>query len=51
MKRLLKTNENIKLNQLETLQIDLKIFNKNNKICRNKIISLKNLANLPSASR
>ena len=51
MKRLLKTNENIKLNQLESLQIDLKIFNKNNKIYRNKIISLKNLANLPSASR
>ncbi len=51
MKRLLKTNEKIKLNQLETLQIDLKIFNKNNKIYRNKIISLKNLANLPLASR
>ena len=51
MKRLLKTNEKIKLNQLETLQIDLKIFNKNNKIYRNKIISLKNLANLPLTSR
>ena len=44
-------NENIKNNELVELKIDLKIFNKNNKVYQKKIIPLKVLANLVSTSR
>ena len=44
-------NENIKNNELVELKIDLKIFNKNNKVYKKKIIPLKVLANLVSTSR
>ena len=44
-------NENIKMNELVELKIDLKIFNKNNKVYKKKIIPLKILANLDSTSR
>ena len=44
-------NENIKNNELVELKIDLKIFNKNNKVYKKKIIPLKVLANLISTSR
>ena len=44
-------NENIKNNELVELKIDLKLFNKNNKIYRKKVIPLKILANLDSTGR
>ena len=44
-------NENIKNNELVELKIDLKIFNKNNKVYKKKIIPLKILANLESTGR
>ena len=44
-------NEYLKLNELEDLQINLKIFNKNNKLYKKKKISLKILANLYSTGR
>ena len=44
-------NENLKINDLVDLKIYLKIFNKNNKIYKKKIIPLKILANLDSTSR
>ena len=44
-------NEDLKINELVNLKIDLKIFNKNNQICKKKIIPLKVLANLASTSR
>ena len=44
-------NENLKLNDLVDLKIDLKIFNKNNKIYKKKIIPIKILTNLNSTSR
>ena len=44
-------NEYLKLNELEDLQINLKIFNKNNKVYQKKIIPLKVLANLVSTNR
>ena len=46
-----KRNEMFKVNDLVDLKIDLKIFNKNNKIYKKKIIPLKILANLNSTSR
>ena len=44
-------NENLKINELIDLKIDLKVFNKNNKIYKKKIIPLKILANTHSTSR
>ncbi len=44
-------NENLKINEIFDLKIDLKIFNKNNKVYKKKILPLKILANIDSASR
>ena len=44
-------NEDLKVNDLADLKINLKIFNKNNKVYQKKIIPLKVLANLVSTSR
>ena len=44
-------NENLKINDLVNLKINLKIFNKNNKVYKKKIIPLKILTNLTSTSR
>ena len=44
-------NENLKKNELVDLKINLKIFNKNNKVYKKKIIPLKTLANIVSTSR
>ena len=44
-------NEDLKINELVDLKINLKIFNKNNKVYQKKIIPLKVLANLVSTSR
>ena len=44
-------NENLKINELVDLKINLKIFNKNNKVYKKKIIPLKVLANIVSTSR
>ena len=43
--------ENLKINDLVDLKINLKIFNKNNKVYKKKIIPLKILANINSTSR
>ena len=44
-------NGNLKINEIVDLKINLKIFNKNNKVYKKKIIPLKVLANLVSTSR
>ena len=44
-------NEVLKINELVDLKINLKIFNKNNKVYKKKIVPLKVLANLVSTSR
>jgi hypothetical protein len=44
-------NENLKINELVDLKINLKLFNKNNKVYKKKIIPLKILANIVSTSR
>ena len=44
-------NENLNINDLADLKIYLKIFNKNNKIYKKKIIPLKILADLHSNGR
>lgn len=49
--KLNKTNEMLRVDDLVNLKIDLKIFNKNNKTYKKKIIPLKILANLNSTSR
>ena len=49
--KLHKKSENLKINDLFDLKINLKIFNKNNKVYQKKIIPLKVLANLVSTSR
>ena len=49
--RLYNKNENLNIDDLLDLKIYLKIFNKNNKIYKKKIIPLKILANLDSTSR
>ena len=46
-----KNYEILKVDDLIDLKIDLKIFNKNNKIHKKKIIPLKILANLNSTNR
>ena len=43
--------ENLKINDLVDLKINLKIFNKNNKVYKKKIVPLKILANLDLTSR
>ena len=49
--KLNKSNEMFKVDDLIELKIDIKIFNKNNKIYKKKIIPLKILANLNSTGR
>ena len=49
--KLHKRNEDLKINDLTDLKINLKIFNKNNKVYQKKINQLKVLANLISTSR
>ena len=49
--KLYNKKENLKINDLVDLKINLKIFNKNNKVYKNKIIPLKILANLVSTGR
>ena len=44
-------NENLKINEIFDLKINLKIFNKNNKVYKKKILPLKILANTHSTSR
>ena len=44
-------NENLKINEIFDLKINLKIFNKNNKVYKKKILPLKILANIVSAGR
>ena len=44
-------NENLKINEIVDLKINLKLFNKNNKVYKKKIIPLKILANPNSTSR
>ena len=44
-------NEDLKINELIDLKINLKIFNKNNKVYKKKVIPLKILANLDSTGR
>ena len=44
-------NENLNVNEIADLKINLKIFNKNNKVYKKKIIPLKILANIVSTSR
>ena len=49
--KLYNKNDGSKINELIDLKINLKIFNKNNKVYQKKIIPLKVLANLVSTSR
>ena len=44
-------NGNLKINEIDDLKINLKIFNKNNKVYKKKIIPLKVLANIVSSNR
>ena len=44
-------NENQKINEIIDLKINLKIFDKNNKVYKKKILPLKILANIDSTSR
>ena len=49
--KLYNKNENLKINEVFDLKINLKIFNKNNKVYKKKIIPLKILANINSTGR
>ena len=49
--KLYNKNKHLKMNELVNLNINLKIFNKNNKVHKKKIIPLKTLANLNSSCR
>ena len=49
--KLFSKNKYSKFNELFDIKINLKIFNKNNKVYKKKIIPLKILANLASTSR
>ena len=49
--KLYNKSENLKTKDLPDLMINLKIFNKNNKVYKKKIIPLKILANLVSTGR
>ena len=42
--KLHKRNENLKINDLVDLKINLKIFNKNNKVYKKKIIPIKSFS-------
>ena len=44
-------HESLKINEIFDLKINLKIFNKNNKVYKKKILPLKILANIDSTSR
>ena len=44
-------NENLKINELVDIKINLKIYNKNNKVYKKKIIPLKLLTNIVSTTR
>ena len=44
-------NESLKINEIFDLKINLKIFNKNNKVYKKKILPIKILANIDSTSR
>ena len=44
-------NKHLKINELDDLKFNLKFFNKNNKVYKKKLMPLKILANLASASR
>ena len=49
--KLYNKKENLKINDLVDMKINLKIFNKNNKVYKKKIVPLKILANLVSTGR
>ena len=49
--KLYNKNENLKINEIINLKINLKLFNKNNKVYKKKVIPLKTLANLESTVR
>ena len=49
--KLFNRNENLKINEIFDFKINLKIFNKNNKVYKKKILPLKILANIVSTSR
>ena len=49
--KLFNRNDNLKINEIFDFKINLKIFNKNNKVYKKKIIPLKVLANIDSTSR
>ena len=49
--KLYNKKENLKINDLVDVKINLKIFNRNNKVYKRKIIPLKILANLVSTGR
>ena len=49
--KLYNKSENFKKKELIDLKIRLKIFNRNNKVYKNKIIPLKTLVNIDSSSR
>ena len=49
--KLYKKSENFKKKEIIDLKIRLKIFNRNNKVYKNKIIPLKTLVNIDSSSR
>ena len=49
--KLFNRNENLKIDEIFNFKINLKIFNKNNKVYKKKIIPLKILANIDSTSR
>ena len=49
--KLFNRNEDLKINEFVDLKINLKIFNRNNKVYKKKIIPLKILTNQNSTSR
>ena len=49
--KLYSKNEYSKINELVDLKINLKIFNKNNKVYKKKTLPIKILTNLASTSR
>jgi len=49
--KLFTRNDNLKINEIFDFKINLKIFNKNNKVYKKKIIPLKILANIDSTGR
>ena len=49
--KLYNKNEDLKINELVNCKINLKIFNKDNKVYKKKTVPLKILANIVSSSR